>query len=112
MLKRELAERNGYAYPAASGRHAGGLQPSLPADGENVVCTTRTAFVHERRRGPSCRQFPQKGVQRFGMLKPLFSLSSLSLILFTCPLFGQLSVTTAALPNPILGKAVSATVWA
>lgn len=42
------------------------------------------------------------------MLKPLFSLS---LILFPCPLFGQASITTSALPNPIVGKAVSGGVW-
>ena len=43
------------------------------------------------------------------MLKLLFPLS---LVLFTSPLFGQVGTTTSALPNPIVGKAVSGTVWA
>jgi hypothetical protein len=42
------------------------------------------------------------------MLKLLFPLS---LVLFASPLFGQASITTSALPNPIVGKAVSGTVW-
>jgi Putative Ig domain len=42
------------------------------------------------------------------MLKLLFPLS---LVLFTSPLFGQVGTTTSALPNPIVGKAISGTVW-
>jgi Putative Ig domain len=42
------------------------------------------------------------------MLKGLFPLG---LVLLASPLFGQSVITTSALPNPIVGKAVSGAVW-
>ena len=35
----------------------------------------------------------------------------LALVWYAAPLFGQVSITTPALPNPIVGKAVSGAVW-